>query len=764
MEGTPLPSAATGTGSHVGLPIQPGPIGVIFRYDQDGGATVMKVDPTSANKDKFEEGDRILMIDGRRISMMANVNINSDKVRTLRVVKKNGLCCVETCPKNARKVDGLCSLHANGTCSYTDEEGGECTNIAVIGGLCTKHANGTCSYTDEEGGECTNIAVIGGLCTKHANGTCSYTDEEGGECPSIALTGGLCGSHGDSRRCSNRRGRLRCIRDMKSGSEGFCRVCSDGATMGDCDPLSVLFERMEEIRDTLGPFMSEHQIKVMETLHDLRKKLRNDPFQEESFSVNKLLSELVREVMQDFLADDKYQNVPLRCCDNTTFKSLTEYVHMTMLQIFKAALRDFGDGGMVYKGKFSKNDANKIIDNIIHVLRRKSCHGEDGMCIRKAGSSGTMGPTGLASSRRYDNIVYPDKVYARNEFAGLGLRIPRHKRGLSERITAIFLLGLGIGCNINLPGEAIPDTDNCATSDVYLAPSKATSIAIHLAECAIAGRGQNAPPGYMIVRESQLSPTDTTGAVTRGITEVTAPTPADSTQPNKPASHGDEEVATPTVHKTSTHSRQDESNEEEYYVEFSADCLDNDDDYVGESEGEGGRNQKSPVTVVEDLSTFGQNSKATNQLGGNGGSKSASETAVINGSAGNVNGSTRKREIPPENNNVDEIKSPPKFPRHTTTGSNRQPFNPQDYNAMAQAHLAQAHTRTVNRDFSKDDYISRVMSALRSRGESLGTIAANEHLIEFTARSRLNGSDLVPMGLSQVDSDELHLHFQRMTE
>jgi len=241
---------------------------------------------------------------------------------------------------------------------------------------------------------------------------------------------------------------------------------------------------------------------------------------------------------------------------------------------------------------------------------------------------------------------------------------------------------------------------------VYLAPSKATSIAIHLAEHAIAVRGLNAPPGYKIVRESQLSPTDTTGAVTRGITEVTAPTPADSTQPNKPASHGDEEVATPTVHKTSTHSRQDESDKEEYDVEFSADRLDNDDDYVGEGEGEGGRNHKSPVTVVEDLSTFGQNSKATNQLGGNGGSKSASETAVINGSAGNVNSSTRKREIPPENNNVDEIKSPPKFPRHTTTGSNRQPFNPQDYNAMAQAHLAQAHTRTVNRDFSKDDYIS----------------------------------------------------------
>eukprot|EP00984_Skeletonema_dohrnii_P029525 scaffold20240_cov150-Skeletonema_dohrnii-CCMP3373.AAC.1 len=649
MEGTSLPSAATGTGSHVGLTIQPGPIGVVFRYDQDGGATVMKVDPTSANKDKFEEGDRILMIDGRRISMMPDVNINSDKVRILRVVKKNGLCCVETCPKKARKKDGLCSLHANGTCSYTDEEGRECTSIAVKRGLCSLHANGTCSYTDEEGRECTSFAVKRGLCSLHANGTCSYTDEEGRECtsiavkrglcdkhangkcsytdeergkctnlavkgglcdkhanrkcsytdeergkctnlamtgglchkhangqcifeidgkgtkcPSIARTGGLCGSHGDEFRCKMRSGDLRCIRDAKSG--GLCGVCGGGAkcqaTMGDCDPPSVLLERMEEIIGKLGRFMSEHQIKVMETLHDLRTKLRNDPFQKESFSVNEQLSKLVRELMQEFLADDKYQNVHLRRRDNITFQPLMEYVHMTILQIFKAALRGFGDGDMDYKGKLSKEHVNGLIDKTIDLLIRKKRPDKDGLFITKAGSSGTMGPTGLASSRRYDNIVYPDNVYDRNGFVGLGLRIPSHKRGLSERFAAIFLLGLGIGCNINLPGEAIPDTDNCATSDVYLAPSKATSIAIHLAEYAIAVRGQKAPPGCMIVCESQLSPisttvTDTTGAATRGITEVTAPTPADSTQPNKPASDGDEEVATPTVHNTSTHSRQD---------------------------------------------------------------------------------------------------------------------------------------------------------------------------------------------------------------
>eukprot|EP00984_Skeletonema_dohrnii_P006478 scaffold2321_cov157-Skeletonema_dohrnii-CCMP3373.AAC.1 len=144
-----------------------------------------------------------------------------------------------------------------------------------------------------------------------------------------------------------------------------------------------------------------------------------------------------------------------------------------------------------------------------------------------------------------------------------------------------------------------------------------------------------------------------------------------------------------------------------------------------------------------------RNSKATNQLGGNGGSKSASETADINGSAGNVNGSTRKREIPPENNNVGEIKSPPKFPRHTTTGSNWPLFNPpenaQDYNAIAQAHFAQAQTRSIDRKLAEDDFKSRIVRRLRSRGTSLVTIKANEQLIELVASSSVNGSDLVPM-------------------
>eukprot|EP00986_Skeletonema_menzelii_P018699 scaffold26681_cov117-Skeletonema_menzelii.AAC.1 len=270
------------------------------------------------------------------------------------------------CPNNAL-IRGLCEPHAKGQCSHTDEEGGRCPNNAVIRGLCGRHAKGQCSHTDEEGGRCPNNAVIRGLCWPHAKGQCSHTDEEGGRCPNNAVIrglcwphakgqcsfdidgkgttcpnnakfDGLCKSHGDSCRCKQRLGKLRCIRLNKSGLDGFCRVCSEDdakrqATMGDCDPVSVLLERMDtEIMATFRPVMSPSQIKVMDTVHELRKKLMNNPFQEESFSVNKKLSELVRDLMQEVIADDKYQNVPLRCSDNITFKTLTEYLHMTLLQ------------------------------------------------------------------------------------------------------------------------------------------------------------------------------------------------------------------------------------------------------------------------------------------------------------------------------------------------------------------------------------------------------------------------------------------------
>lgn len=70
--------------------IAPGKIGLSLRVNKtEGGALVTKVDPTSQFKDKFQEGDRIVTIDGFRITKVADLQLNRDKVRRFGVVQKN---------------------------------------------------------------------------------------------------------------------------------------------------------------------------------------------------------------------------------------------------------------------------------------------------------------------------------------------------------------------------------------------------------------------------------------------------------------------------------------------------------------------------------------------------------------------------------------------------------------------------------------------------------------------------------------------------
>lgn len=70
--------------------IVPGKIGLSLRINKtEGGALVTKVDPTSQFKDKFQEGDRIVSIDGFRITKVADLQLNRDKVRRFGVIQKN---------------------------------------------------------------------------------------------------------------------------------------------------------------------------------------------------------------------------------------------------------------------------------------------------------------------------------------------------------------------------------------------------------------------------------------------------------------------------------------------------------------------------------------------------------------------------------------------------------------------------------------------------------------------------------------------------
>ena len=798
LEGTSRPSAATGTSSHIGLTIQPGPItGLSFSCNKYYGARVTKVAPTSAYGEKFEVGDCIVMVDGQRITKIDDVNKNSHKERVLRVIKSDGRCCVEICPNKAKK-DGLCKMHHdNGSCSHTDANGKRCENSALKkGGPCfMHHDNGPCNHIDANGKRCESIALKkGGRCGKHANVdgderenhkglVCGFEiDGNGTKCESIALTkGGRCGKHGDPYRCITRRGALRCIRDYRSGSGGICRRCLDGDTEHPAfNPISELFERIGEIQSVVESHLSPSQTKVMKTLQELMTKLWTEPFQAESFSVNGKLSKLVRELMDEYLTDDKYQNVFLRRNDNINVTPLPVHVHDTLLKIFKAFLRDFSDGGMAYmdKVKLSEEQVTETIDRIICLLEKTS-HGEDGVCMRKVGSG---------SDRTNDNILYPALLFKRNEFVGLGQKLPSGARGLLERLSAISLIGVGIGVNVNLP-TVVPETpDSASMAEVYVAPSTATNIVVHVAEHAIATRGVNNLSGFEVRPKRTM--TDTTSAATEGttvaastsadsttasntsdttgrITDVATPTPADSVQQNQTASHGGEEVPTPTEPETFTLSHQDESDDVEY-VEFSADRLDNDNNQADEDvgEGEGGRNTNaSPITVTADLSTFGQNSEATSQIGHNNCSKSASETAVINGSAESVNITTRKRESPSEN----LPESPPKIPRQPNAGAwqpSNPPANAHDYLAIKQANLAEARTnlaeaqtRSTNRGYAIENYQSRLKNGLMGRNVSLDTIWANESKIDCMARIRVTGSDLVPSGLSQNDCDYLQSSF-----
>ena len=79
--------------------VSPGKIGLTLTVNKiEGGARVKTIDPTSRFKDKFEVGDRIVTIDGFRITKISDLSLNKDNVREFGVVKvkKNVSPCSAT--------------------------------------------------------------------------------------------------------------------------------------------------------------------------------------------------------------------------------------------------------------------------------------------------------------------------------------------------------------------------------------------------------------------------------------------------------------------------------------------------------------------------------------------------------------------------------------------------------------------------------------------------------------------------------------------
>lgn len=69
--------------------VTPGQIGLTLSIDKTlGGATITEVDPTCRFKEQLSIGDRIVTIDGFRITKIADLQVNNDRVRRFGIVRK----------------------------------------------------------------------------------------------------------------------------------------------------------------------------------------------------------------------------------------------------------------------------------------------------------------------------------------------------------------------------------------------------------------------------------------------------------------------------------------------------------------------------------------------------------------------------------------------------------------------------------------------------------------------------------------------------
>lgn len=82
------PMAAQGTTPTSFLSVPPGKIGLLLSVDSSG-ATVAKIEADCRFRDQVEVGDRIVTIDGVRITKAADLRVNNATVRTYGIVKIN---------------------------------------------------------------------------------------------------------------------------------------------------------------------------------------------------------------------------------------------------------------------------------------------------------------------------------------------------------------------------------------------------------------------------------------------------------------------------------------------------------------------------------------------------------------------------------------------------------------------------------------------------------------------------------------------------
>jgi len=250
---------------------------------------------------------------------------------------------------------------------------------------------------------------------------------------------------------------------------------------------------MEQKLDDLKANMNEKDYKLLEAIHNLRKTIKDDPFQDNSYSIDEEILKIVDKLMEEFRSDDKYKDKWVMDSNNECYP-LLKHVHTRLVWILKAAIRDWRDD---FHCDLPIQLMKQIADQVFEFFKRliMSCHGEISTLVFKIGS-------GDADTRPFCAETYPPTVFQRDLQTDLGLQLPPDQRWKGERFAIKVGLGFIKCSNINLPGSTIPYTDVCKRASLYMVASRSSSLVRHVGDYAIDRRGVQLPPGHIMLRTS----------------------------------------------------------------------------------------------------------------------------------------------------------------------------------------------------------------------------------------------------------------------
>ncbi len=349
---------------------------------------------------------------------------------------------------------------------------------------------------------------------------CNVIDQNNNQCKNIIHRRSnrfrVCNRHDphyNPNQCKNEVDNKRCIRNRCINSR-FCAICTPGnkcqvdgcdndlVSGGCCDehsgrcPQNFIVEYMEQKLDYLKANMSEKDYKILEAIHNLRKRIKDNSFQDDSFSIDDEILKSVDKLMEEFHSNNKYKDQQVRDTNNN-WHPLLKHVHTRLVWILKAAIRDWRDD---FHCDLPIQLMKFIADQVFEFFKRliMSYHDEISTLVFKIGS-------GDADTRPFCAETYPPTVFQRDLRTDLGLKLPPHQRWKCERFAIKVGLGFIKCSNINLPGSTIPYTDVCERASLYMVASRSASLVQHVGDYAIDRRGVQLPPDHIMLHTSQLS-------------------------------------------------------------------------------------------------------------------------------------------------------------------------------------------------------------------------------------------------------------------